>query len=63
MRRMVLANERKISAIGTRLIYAAKNKLKGKDEVGGMEYEGGERVGKNTLNSQNSTIKIRELRI
>lgn len=31
MKKMVAANERKISAIGTRLIHAAKDKLKLKD--------------------------------
>ncbi len=47
---MIAASERRISAIGTRLIHAAKDKLKMKDE---MEMMG---MGKK---SQNSTLKMR----
>lgn len=47
MKKMIAASQRRISDIGTRLIRAAKDKLKTKEELG---------IGKN---SQNSTLKIR----
>lgn len=47
MKKMITASERRISAIGTRLIHAAKDKLKIKEE---------QAIGKT---SQNSTLKMR----
>lgn len=52
MKKMIAASERRISAIGTRLIHAAKDKLKMKDEMEMM----GMGIGKK---SQNSTLKMR----
>jgi|JI10StandDraft_1071094.scaffolds.fasta_scaffold5631430_1 hypothetical protein len=50
---MIAASEKRISAIGTRLIHAAKDKLKIKEEHGhGLTHI-----------SQNSTLKMRELRL
>ena len=51
---MIAASERKISAIGNRLIYAAKDKL---DDDSYMKEKGNDIKVKN-MKSQNSTIKM-----
>lgn len=55
---MIAASERKISAIGTRLIHAAKDKMRTKEEVGPFDVSS-----IRVPTSQNSTLKLRELRI
>ncbi len=53
---MIAASERKISAIGTRLIHAAKDKIGGN----GIGKVGRDRVKEdNGQWSQNSTLKLR----
>ena len=54
MKKMIASSERKISAIGSRLIHAAKDRLKEDScyESRGFESRGNKR-------SQNSTIKLR----
>lgn len=47
MKKLIAASEKKISAIGSRLIHAAKDKIRIKDEISSAQI------------SQNSTIKLR----
>lgn len=54
LKRMIAASERKISAIGNRLIYAAKDKL---DDDSYVKEKGNDIKVKN-MKSQNSTIKM-----
>lgn len=65
---MIAASERRISAIGTRLIHAAKDKLKTTDQLPTYEQSVNagsfnKRINAHQQISQNSTLKLRELRI